>query len=343
MKKMSTISIESTRASILRQFKNSFNGSSNYKISAAETHLKASSNPTSIAEAAVDTLSRSKSEEKVRLCNKETSRPTRRLTKRHPNQTRQSFAPSRIPISTASKDRRAKSSAPPSSSTRDDLCYTTPAGTSSLSPSKSILKGRHSCENTSSSRVRSKVTVIQPLFSNERSFSKRVARDAEPPASRSSSSASSLHLREVDSFTLIERSDVPVGRTPRNLNVNPPLSRRLSTSVKEIMQKRQSRIVASKKTSNSLYEIPLGDDFHLDIENELDNILNAVEADNRGGLVNSEVDKSFDADNSQIRRPSCDSRRSFLSSSTCDDPKGKKTHKIRRKIAVAAVSLADKS
>jgi len=148
-----------------------------------------------------------------------------------------------------------------------------------------------------------------------------------------------------DAFAIIQLSDATTYNPRADRYVNPTLSRRLSTSVKDIIQKRQNRDILKKSPLDDVY---VAEDFHFDLDKELANLSESFSEDDfepvelgAAGPSGSGQRESRIREESNVRR-SVDSRPSIKESVLSNDPKGKKHHRIRSKLAGATISLSDK-
>ncbi|KAA1119623.1 hypothetical protein PGT21_030275 [Puccinia graminis f. sp. tritici] len=147
-----------------------------------------------------------------------------------------------------------------------------------------------------------------------------------------------------DAFAIIEMSDA-MPYTPRSDRyVNPTISRRLSTSVKDILQKRNNRHNLLGKSP--LDDVYLAEDFHFDMERELANLPESLSEEEFQTVEIATAGPSVPRDN-QSRLEDHNVRRSVETNqstkpSASDDRKGKKHRRVRSKLAEATISIADK-
>ncbi|KAH9460877.1 hypothetical protein Pst134EA_017188 [Puccinia striiformis f. sp. tritici] len=148
----------------------------------------------------------------------------------------------------------------------------------------------------------------------------------------------------ADAFAIIEVSDALPYSPRADRYINPTLSRRLSSSVKDILQKRQNRDNLSRSPLGDVY---MAEDFHFDVEKELANLpgsspedaFQAAEIRTPGPSVEGENDNRPD---SQNVRNSVESKGSSKESFLSNDPKGKKSRRVRSRLAEATLSITDK-
>ncbi|KAA1084203.1 hypothetical protein PGT21_020878 [Puccinia graminis f. sp. tritici] len=147
-----------------------------------------------------------------------------------------------------------------------------------------------------------------------------------------------------DAFAIIEMSDA-MPYTPRSDRyVNPTISRRLSTSVKDILHKRNNRHNLLGKSP--LDDVYLAEDFHFDMERELANLPESLSEEEFQTVEIATAGPSVPRDN-QSRLEDHNVRRSVETNqstkpSASDDRKGKKHRRVRSKLAEATISIADK-
>ncbi|KNZ44329.1 uncharacterized protein VP01_927g3 [Puccinia sorghi] len=170
-----------------------------------------------------------------------------------------------------------------------------------------------------------------------------------------------------DAFAIIQLSDATTYNPRADRYVNPTLGRRLSTSVKDIVLKRQNRDLLKKAPLDDVYVaegeffscLPMNSieysdtshcaDFHFDLDKELANLPESFSEDDfepvelgTAGPSGSSQRESRIHEESNFRR-SVDSKPSTKESVLSNDPKGKKHHRIRSKLAGATISLSDKT
>lgn len=159
-----------------------------------------------------------------------------------------------------------------------------------------------------------------------------------------------------DSFALIERSDALTYSTEDDRYVNPTLSRRLSTSVKDIIHKRNNRGTLHL-TSSPLDDIFIAEEFEFDVERELANLSPApVKPEEDAHLLAQNRVQSSEADEEPRRsshrhrggarpgpsvRISVDSKPSTRGSCLSDDQNHRKHYRIRSKLTEVADKIAE--
>ncbi|OAV90844.1 hypothetical protein PTTG_28185 [Puccinia triticina 1-1 BBBD Race 1] len=166
-----------------------------------------------------------------------------------------------------------------------------------------------------------------------------------PKSHKKRSTRSEQNNDLTDAFAIIDISDAMTYSPRADRYVNPTLSRRLSTSVKDILQKRHQR--SDPMIRSPLDDVHLAEDFHFDVERQLANLpespsedeFQAVEIETAGPSVERENHNRLIGHNA---RRSVDSKKSSKEGAVGDDPKGKKHRRVKSKLAEATISITEK-